>query len=160
MARYQPKGNTRAFWVTTISNTSAPTVAEINAGFELTGYLRGDGITTPQSGSTIDVSSMDSRFNKTAPGTFGGDPNSLKLYRDSVSGTDLAYTTLARDTAGYLVIREGVPFSTAIAASQRFHVTQGTIISREMQPTADNEPRHFVCQMSVEAVPVDNAVSV
>lgn len=157
MARRQFTGEGRVWYVPTIANTSAPTTSEVNAGTDLTPFLRRDGLTTPQDGNTIDIADASSRFNKTAPGTYGGDAIEIAMYRDSVSGSDTAYAALPRDTAGYIVIRRFGGSTTAIASSQKVEVWQGTVISRAMEPIGDNEPQRFTVRFSVEAVPVDTA---
>lgn len=157
MSARQSTGEIRVWFVPTIANTSAPTVAEINAGTDLTPFLRRDGLTTPQAGSTIDSSDASSRFNKTAPGTYGGDPLSIQLKRDSVPGSDTAYAALPRDTAGYVVVRRFGGSALAPAASQKVEVFTGTVISREMAAIGDNEVQRFTVMFSVEAVPVDSA---
>lgn len=153
MARRQFTGEGRVWFVTTIASVAAPTAVEVTAGVDLTPFLRRDGLTTPQGGNTIDIADASSRFNKTAPGTYGGEPIALGLYRDSVVADDDAYVALPRDTVGYIVVRRFGGSTVAATAAQKVEVYTGTVISREMEPTGDNEAQRFNVMFSVEAVP-------
>lgn len=159
MARRQFTGEGRLWFVPTIANTSAPTTSEINAGTDLTPFLRRDGLTRPEEGNTIDTADASSRFNKNAPGTYGGDPVELRLYRDSVAGSDTAFNALPRDTTGYIVVRDFGGSSTAIASTNKVQVWQGTVISRSRDPIGDNEAQRFTVRFSAEAAPVDGTVA-
>lgn len=150
MARKNAIGEICVWWVTTLSSTTSPTAVQINAGVDLTGFLLRDGLTTPNSGSTIDVSDAASRFNKTAPGTRGGDALTLQLLRDNT--TDTAWTTLVEDTAGYLVVRRFGGSTVNATAAQKVEVYTGTVIAREMAPIGDQSQR-FTATVSVEAAP-------
>lgn len=156
MARRNSIGEIRLWFVPSIANTAAPTVAEITAGTDLTPQLLRDGLTTPNSGNTIDASDAASRFNKTAPGTRGGDAIGLTLQRDSASGSDTAWTTLVEDTTGNLVVRRFGGATTAVAIGNVVEVYSGTVINREMAPIGDQTQR-FNASFSVEAAPVLNA---
>lgn len=161
MARKQFTGEGRVDFVPTIADPSAPTVAELAAGTPLTGQLTGDGIPNiPLEGSTIDISDGASKFNKTAPGTFGGQQIEMMLYRDSETGSETAYTALPRDTAGFIVIRRYGGSTTAFAAADVVEVAQGTVITRENQKPARNEPEKYRVQFTIEAEPQQDAVVV
>ena len=152
MSRKPYTGEQRLWWVTTIANRSAPTVAEINAGIDVTPQMRRSGFTRPQAGSTIDAADGASRFNKTVPGNYGGDQVSFPGIRDSVAGSENAYTTLVRDAAGHFVYRPFGGSAVAVAAGQKVEVWSGTIISREDQPSGDDVQNYMVA-MSVEQEP-------
>ena len=156
MARRQYRGEIRVEFVPVIADTDAPTVAEINGGVDLTPFLKADGITTPQTGSTINIADMSSLFNKTAPGSYGGDSISIKAYRDS--DADSAYNVLVRGVSGHIVIRRFGGSDVAIAVSDDVEVWTGTVISSENSPSADNEPQSFTASFSVEEAPVEDAV--
>lgn len=149
MARLGSTGNIRVWWVPTLASISAPSAATITAGVDLTPALRRDGLTTPRSGATIDASDAASRQGKTAPGNIDPTMLTLKFHRDSVTGTDVQWTTLVEDTPGYIVVRRFGGSSVAAAAAQKCEVYQGSIISREMQQIGD-ETQNFVATMSVE----------
>lgn len=157
MARKQATGNLRIWFVPTIASTSAPTVAEINAGWDLTGFLRRDGLKRPQDANTVDASDVSSLYNKTATGTYGGTPMELQFYKDDTPANDTAFAQLVpRTTAGYFVIR---PFggSAAVATGNKVEVWTVEIASRSMNDIAQDENQRFTVMAPVTAAPVDPA---
>jgi hypothetical protein len=163
MARQQPTGNLRAWHVPAIANIAAPTTTEINAGFDFTGYLKRDGLSTPKSGQTASASDVASRFNKTSPGTYGGDPMEISLYRDD--SVDTAWTTFVppsaaspAGTSGFVVIRRFGGATVAIASTNKVEVWPHSVISSEMQQIAENENAFFKVLLAITAEPNDRAV--
>jgi hypothetical protein len=114
-------GKTRVYWVTTIANTAAPTTTELNAGISLQATLTADGLNglAPDT-ADVDTSSLASTFNTTVNGRTSFSNTMLRLKKQS--GTDTIFTTLVRDTAGYLVVRRSVTESTAWASAQAVEV--------------------------------------
>lgn len=163
MARITSTGILQLHWVPTISNQAAPSVAEIGAGVDLTGYLRRDGLKTPLAGSAVDGADMGSRYNKTGRGSFGGSPISVVCYRGSNGAGDPAdddaWDTLTPDTDGFLVVaRHGGSSSGALAATDTVEVWPIEVISREMMDTADNEYQKFTATCAVPSEPTLEAV--
>lgn len=165
MSRKQSTGELRFWFVPSVANVAAPTVSEINAGVDLTGYLKRDGLDTPKDGNTANAADVSSPYNKQSPGTFGGNPITLNLYRDSSSGADTAWTTLvppkgsAPDgTPGFLVIRRFGGSAVAAAAGQRVEVWPVAVNSRMMDKIAENENQSFTASLAVPAEPNDDAV--
>jgi hypothetical protein len=162
MSRSASTGVLALRFVPSVANKAAPTVAEINAGTDLTPYLTRDGLSTPQEGSTIDIADVSSRFNKTASGSYGGQPAKLKLLRNTVSGSDAAWTALPRGTAGFYVVRRfggATGASTdAYVAGQRVEVWPVEVLSRAMMDIADNEAQKFEVIAAVTDTPNDDAV--
>jgi hypothetical protein len=114
-------GKTRVSWVTSIANINAPTTTELNAGMLLQSTLTADGLNGLQPDTAdVDTSSLSSTFNTTVNGRTSFSNTSLRLKRQS--GTDTIFTTLVRDTAGYLVVRRSVTESTAWASAQSVEV--------------------------------------
>jgi hypothetical protein len=114
-------GKTRVYWVTTIANTAAPTTTELNAGISLQSTLTADGLNglAPDT-ADVDTSSLASTFNTTVNGRTSFSNTMLRLKKQS--GTDTIFTTLVRDTAGYLVVRRSITESTAWASAQGVEV--------------------------------------
>ena len=54
----------------TVADPTAPTVAELTAGTDITPFL--SSIDTPLDGDAVDSSDLSSAFNKTVAGTYGG----------------------------------------------------------------------------------------
>ena len=114
-------GRTRVYWVTTIANIAAPTTSELNAGIDLTSTLTADGLSGLQPDTAdVDTSSLASTFNTTVNGRSSFSNTRLRLKKQS--GTDTIFTTLVRDTAGYLVIRRSVTQATAWTTAQGVEV--------------------------------------
>src|SRR5690349_24835710 len=114
-------GKIRVYWVTSISNQNAPTTTELNAGIDLTSTLTADGLNGFQpSTESVDVSSLASTFTANVNGRTSFDNTTLRLKKQS--GTDTIFTTLTRDTAGYVVIRRSVTESTAWTTAQGVEV--------------------------------------
>lgn len=159
MARYIGAGNTEVVYVAAIVNTAAPTAAEINGGVDLTGFMTDGGAATPLDGSTVNIADMSSRFNKTQAGTFGGQTLTAEFFRDTV--TDTAYTTLPRDTDGYLVFsREGFATAGTAVSGDKVDVWPITVISRNMADIARNEAAKFVAECAVTDVPTEDVAVV
>jgi hypothetical protein len=149
MSRQGSTGQIRVYYVATLASLTAPSAATIIAGTDLTPLLRRDGLTTPRSGNVLDASDASTRTNKSAPGNIDLGQISLRFQRDSVTGTDVAWTLLAEDVAGYIVVRRFGGSTVAIATSDKLEVYKGTVISREMQQIGD-EVQNFLVQFSVE----------
>lgn len=100
MPRLIADGEVKIQWVPTIADPDNPTIGEINAGTEVTGFL--SSLETPLEGTAPGAMDLSSAFQKTVAGTFGGQVNGT-IYRDDT--TDTAWTLWPRNTTGYLVIR-------------------------------------------------------
>jgi hypothetical protein len=158
MARKGTTGESRAWFVPTIAAPgTGPTVAEITAGTDITPYLTRDGFDAPQSAQTIDASDASSRRDKSIPGNIEAGTVTLKGYRDSVTADDDFYTTLAQDTAGYIVVREFGGSTVAHAAAQKVDIYKGTVQSRSKQAWGD-EAQKVVVTFAVEQLYEDKAV--
>lgn len=168
MPRYGITGRIAVYWVPSIASLAAPTVAEITAGVNLTPYMLRDGLKTPSTGNTIDAADAATRFNSTAPGTYGGDAGSYKGHRDSKSTTDLAWTTLVKDAAGFLVVARagfhqnattglGSPTGTPTVAD-RCETYPSTVISRAEEDTAENQTDQFTAMLAFTGEPNQDAV--
>jgi hypothetical protein len=153
MARQIADGEVRIYWVSSISSEAAPTVAEITGGTELTGFL--SSLDTPLDGEQADTSALDSAFNTSVPGTFGGGATGT-FYRDDT--TDTAWTTLVRGTAGFIVVRRFGGSSVAIAISDSVEVWPATVITRSSTTLDRNNTQMFSAEFSITSEPTLNAV--
>jgi hypothetical protein len=121
MADVTADGKTKVYWVTTISNINAPTVSELNAGIALNSTITADGLVgfRPDT-ADVDTSALDSTFNTMVNGRTSFSGTLLRLKKQA-SG-DTIFTTLTRDTAGFVVIRRTIVVATAWASSQACEV--------------------------------------
>lgn len=111
---YITPGLSRVFWVPTIANASAPAVAEVTAGQELTGIQRGMP-DAPRSGNTADDSDLSSRVDKQQKGTITLGAVTLTVKRTLVTETE--YQSLEEDDSGHLVVfRKGTAGANPAAA--------------------------------------------
>lgn len=131
MARYSPTGKSEVHWVTTIANINTPTTAELNAGQDLTAFCRVLP-TTPRGLNTVDISNLSSKTNFNQVGSRGGDTLQVEVFRDDA--TDTAISTLAEDTAGYLVLaRKGLATRGTFAVADEVDVYPATVGAVEDQ---------------------------
>lgn len=154
MTRYVPEGTVEVFWVTTVANPAAPTSTELNAGVDITGALAGD-LVLPFAGQTTDAADMSSRFNKTAPGDFGGSEGTFTIHREKASGDDTAYTTLTRGAIGYLAVaNRGLATPGTWAISDEVDLWPAEILSRENQ-YARNQTLRAQIAFAITDVPTE-----
>lgn len=161
MGRIASTGVIRLQYVPTIASAAAPTVAELTTGVDLTPWMTRDGLNTPLDGSTIDVAGANNRYNSTASGSYGGQPVTAKFFRDSVSASDTAWSTLPPQTQGYLVVRRfgGATNSSsdAFVAAQKVEVWPIDVLSRNPVAIADNEAQKFEVSCAVPTPPTMSA---
>ncbi len=150
-ARVYPPGTAEVAWVASISDKDAPTAAELNAGVDLTGFVRGLP-NIPETGNTADISDLSSGFNKRAAASYGGDTLTLEAYMDD--GTDTAYDTLIRGTAGHVVVADyGLATTGTFAVADEVWVYPVTIISRGKGVPGRDEDEFFISECAITDVP-------
>jgi hypothetical protein len=102
--RYINPGVTKIYYCSTISDKSAPTRSELDAGTDLTGEINAiDGFVT--TGDDVETPDMASTFTSKIPGRTSADDSSITFYAD-LTGAD-ARALLPRGTNGYIVIMDG-----------------------------------------------------
>lgn len=141
MADSNTDGRTRVYSVPSISNIAAPTVAELNAGTDLTGLITPDGLVgfEPETGD-VDNSKLNSTFNTTSPGRVSYSGTLLRFHKQT--GTDTVYNTLVYAYATNIVIRRDITSSTAWATSQAvevYPVACGEIRNLTPEPNATHK---------------------
>lgn len=153
------RGVSGAWFVPTISSTSAPTAVEIAAGTELSAAVTAiENFETAT--SRISQPVLKYRVNPQIDGeqTFG-DASMTLLEDDGVSGTDsaalaAAYTALADQVTGFIVLS---PTSAAPAASDKVEVWPVKVGANNRQWTLDNEMAKYQVAFAVTDVPVKSA---
>lgn len=153
MARFIPDGTLQVHVVSSIANRAAPTLAEINAGTEVTGFLRS--LSTPLEGSIVDVSDASSKYNKTAPGTYGGQQVTAEFYRDDTQANDTVWNLLPRGTDTHLVIsrRGGTGADGALQLGDYVDTWHVQVVTRNPADYSRNEPTGFTVAFSVPDEP-------
>lgn len=160
MARLIPNQKTKVYYTATIANIASPTVAEVvTAGKDLTAYVISINATTR--GNIVATPDFSSRFETSIPGTVSS-TFEADFYRDNASGAsgDLAWITLPRDTAGYIVISRfgGSGANGVVAATDKVEVWPITVMTRAAQNLTNNTAQTFMIQCAVTAVPNEAAV--
>lgn len=150
MARYANDGRIRVYFVTTISNIAAPTVAQLNAGTDLSNFISKDGLTVPSNQNNVPNSSLAETFDSELPGSFGG-ALSMTGIRDAA--TDTFWDLVVYGTAGFIVVRRGVATATAWTAAQKVEVYPMTWHEPIPAQTASNEQGRFTAAAPVSSQP-------
>lgn len=153
MARLIPDGTSKVTWAPTVASKAAPTTSEvITSGIDLTPFITGAGIDTPEEGEVVDASDLSSAFNKNVPGVYGGSASG-EFFRDDAS--DTAWTTLARGTSGNLVISRfgGSGTDNAIASGDSVEVWPVRVSSRSNTRLARNDVLRFVVSFATTDEP-------
>ncbi len=154
MSRYIGAETIEVHYVPTVADPAAPTSTELNAGTDLTAFLPEGGLNASLEGSIVDAADMSSKFNKTASGTYGGQPLTAEFFRDNVKANDTAYTTLPRGTTGYLAIApRGLATAGTWAIGDDVDLWPIEVVSQNDSPFARNEMRKFSVTCAVPAVP-------
>ena len=156
MARYVPEGTMEISFVTTVSSADAPTATELNAGVDLTSFAVGD-LDMPFEGSTAEAGDLSSRFNKTAPGDFGGQEGSCTFHKDDTFANDTAWTTLPRDTEGYIAVApRGLSTAGTWAIDDYVDLWPVTVLSRSLNAQSRNTTTRFTVKMAITDVPTED----
>jgi hypothetical protein len=159
MARLMFPGTGKIRWVTTLSSTTAPTAVQINAGVDLTPWLRQDGLNRTVTANETDTADARDTFNRSDIGTYDASLE-ITFLRDSVSASDTAFTTLPRGTRGYLVV---APFGwdeeglTAVALD-RCEVWTAVVTALGPESEGANKAQVMKTTFALPDAPVLNAV--
>lgn len=168
MAVYGSEGNVLVLWVPQSPNgitaPAAPTTTELGHAsvVNVSAFVTRDGVQRPEGGNSIDTASIVNTHDTTAPGTTSGVPT-LRCLLQTQDGTEdnLAWETFgdARGTVGSLVVRDGLPWETAIANGQEVEVYHNVILdTAQKSAPATNTPSTFSVQMHTQSDPVRRAV--
>lgn len=155
MAEYTYEHFTRVDFVPTITAIAAPTVAQLNAGDELSDLLTKDGLQTPSSQNMVDNGTLADRFDAQGVGTYGG-TITLKMRRESAS--DAAWAEFGWKEAGYIVVRRGLAYDAAWAAGQDVEVYPAESGQKVMDPSAANANQTFTVTLAVTSEPDMEAI--
>jgi hypothetical protein len=110
-------GNIKVTFVLDLEDPSAPTVTELTAAgaVDLSCWIKADGRDHTVDEDTVDNSKLCTTDNTETPGRVKHGWN-LTYNRDDDPMADLAYKTMKRGVAGFLIQRIGSSFKTAFAA--------------------------------------------
>src|SRR6266536_500036 len=112
-------GRVRISFCTAIANIAAPTVAELNAGTSMEGYVTPDGLDISIATGAVDVSNIGSSITAERAGRRKA-TISLKIHHDDTS--DVGWNLLPYRTSGFLAVRMGLDKTTAYASTQKIKI--------------------------------------
>lgn len=144
-------------FATTVANVQAPTAAEVTAAVNLTPLTIS--ITASTQGNTIPTPTLDSLFETSVPGvaqgTFTGD-----FYRDSNSAKDLAWTTLPRNTAGFMLVSRfgGTGANKKPVVNNKIEVWPIIVTSRAASALTSNQAQTFNVTAAVPDIPQEDGI--
>lgn len=110
-------GNERVFWASAIADISSPTAAEINAGFDATCYLTGDGWNPAMTEDAVADNRLCAKVNFQKAGRKSWALPMMYTINPAVSADDDARTTFVEGAVGYFVERPAVDVDDAVAAN-------------------------------------------
>lgn len=146
----------QVFFVATIANMAAPTVAEISAGTELTELLTKNGWQPNTNTNDVAADNLGSIVDGKIPGTYGFDCK-LEMFRDDP--TDAGWDLWVRGTTGFLVyVPYGSPGS-AVTAGMQCSVFQGEMHQKSLANSAPNERQTFMAPFPVVDAELDATVA-
>lgn len=157
MSRLVFDGNTKVFWLDAApADPSAPTVAELTAGTDITSYIPKDGFKSGVSNNRVSGGSLDERFTDESMGTWSSQL-SIDYYLDKVTADNTAHDTIGvQDAAGAIVVVwDGAGAADGGKAYVWPEVEAGQPV---IQDTAENARQKATAEFAVLAEPNFHAV--
>jgi hypothetical protein len=154
MARYFRRGTTEIYFVTTITNSASPTVAEMAAGTALTCSIAEISGFAFQN-NPIDVPDMCDEFVKKIPGEDTADDSEMTFYEDNVSNPLL--TTLAKGAAGNIVFFPYGIGGVSPVSGDDCEVWPVSVAKTTREWSAGNDPARFMTTFTITDVPALSA---
>src|SRR4029453_11987002 len=108
-------GRARVYWLTACANIALPTVAELNAGTDLTGYITPDGLDISMSTGKVNVGNVGSTYTTNRAGR--PEPDLSVTYHHDTP-TDTPWTLVLYRATGFLAVRKGLDKTTAWTIGQ------------------------------------------
>jgi Tfp pilus assembly protein FimT len=143
----------RVYWVPTIANIAAPTVAEIGAGTNLTDYVPVEGVNTDMTENEVTTAMLGDSFIVSDPGTWSA-RNEVTFMRHITATDDDAWTLFVTNQIGNFVIARFA----AAAAAARVEVYPARSGRRRMQASAENTHQRFLVTLYGTDTPNFDAV--
>jgi hypothetical protein len=155
VSRIIPNQESWIAFATSVASISSPTVAELAAAVDLTDYIVT--INASSTGNTVPTPSLKSLFETSVPGTAAAQ-FTADMYRDDSS--DLAWTTLPRNTVGFFLIKRfgGTGSNNKPVATETVEVWPVHISSRAGGAMSSNTAQTFTVTCSVPQEPAEDAV--
>jgi hypothetical protein len=146
--RFINKGVTRVIWVDTISDKTAPTRSEINAGTDLAGEIQDlDGWLVES--ESVETPDLGTTFTGSIPGSTSSKDSSLTMYED-LGGTD-ARALMPRGTNGFIIWMDG-----GDVAGRFMDVFPVRVGSVGKNRTVDDDPATLTINYNITSEPAEN----
>lgn len=152
MSREVYEGNTKVYWLTSVANIQAPTVAEITAGKYIGAFMTKDGLALNTGQAAVDTAGIDSFWDTQIGGSTAMTPE-LTLFRDGTSEVN-GWDLVVQGTVGYLVI---VSFGTP-AVGQKAIVIPAEMGIAKPANSAANTAQRFSVSFFMTAPPAQKAL--
>jgi len=145
-------GKVKVALVNSISDISAPTVAELEAGTDIDSQLTSDGLSGFQPDTAeVDTTALSDTFDTKMPGRSAYSGTMLRFKKQD---SDTVYDTYTKNTASHVVVRrDGSSASDAWAASDKvevYPVTCGEVKNLDPEP---NSVQRFELPVLVSSEP-------
>jgi hypothetical protein len=131
-------GNYIAQWIPAISGPNGCTVAEWNAGKDLTYYFTPDGWTPGGDQATVTDDRLTAPQVFEQPGKVTDTLDTVYVINPQSPTDDVAELTLIQNVAGFIGVRKAMPHDTAVAAAQKvtiYPIKCG--VQRDLTPEAN-----------------------
>lgn len=157
MARYTYETLT-VWWVTTLSSTTAPSAAQVNAGNNLTSFIPVDGVAHGGTRNNASQAMLGDAHVAEEPGTWGTTME-ITFTRDSAEGATSPWQVFAGGykSVGFLVLRRTGTGN--LTSTQKVEVYPATSHEPLMLASAENEYAKFTVTFAITAKPELEAVA-
>ena len=150
MARFVYEGKTNVYWVLSIATDSTPSLTEITAGVDLSGFTAKDGVAVNITGNNVDSSTITEVFDAQVVGSWGADLQ-LSMFRDDTA--DTAWTTCVYGSNGYVVIDRFNAAGTLPTNGDKVEVWPSQMHQPASQNSATNTQVRFIESLAVRSTP-------
>lgn len=152
VARFMRKGITKIYLVPTITNTAAPTTAQITAGTNLTPQVAEvSGFTFTN--NPISTPDMDTAYVSQIAGEDSGEASSITFY-ELRGGTDTINAALTKGLNAYICIYYAGIAGATPAASDKLEVWPISVSSNARIYSAGNEAAQYRVAFAITGPPV------
>jgi len=127
-------GRVRCVWMTACANIAAPTVAELNAGTDLTDYITPDGLDIGMTTGKVPVGNVGSTFTLERVGRRSP---SIALTLHHESPTDVPWNLFVYRAVGFFGVRLGIDKTTAWTIGQGGGGSTGSMAVYPVESGAD-----------------------
>jgi hypothetical protein len=157
MSRFFRRGKSKCFWVVTLSSTTSPSAAQVNAGVNMTQPIA-DITGFEFSNSPIPTPDLSTTFTTTIPGEDTAQEPQIMYYEDDVTNT--LQTTLAKGSTGFVVIFYKGTAGASPASGDRAEVWPVISTGPYREYSMGNDPARWGARFTPSATPVFDALLV